>query len=184
MTHYETETTCQNIYTGPIFTLKHHEVTLEDGSPAMRDVVHHSGGVCVAALDDEGYIFLVRQFRFPTGQELIELPAGKLEPGENPMEAALRELEEETGQSSKNLSLLGKMIPTPAYCTEVIHIFTTCKVTPTPQRLDPGEFLSVLRVPFPQAVQMVLDGEIIDAKTQAGILMLHAKLLKEEQKPI
>lgn len=184
MSHFETETACTEIYEGKIFTLRHHEVTLEDGSPAVRDVIHHSGGVCVAALDDDGCIFLVKQFRFPTGQELIELPAGKLEPGENPMEAAFRELEEETGHSSKYLTPLGKMIPTPAYCTEVIHLFTTCKVTPTAQKLDEGEFLSVLRVPFHKAVQMVLDGEIIDAKTQAGILMLNAKLNKEEKPTI
>ncbi|MEG1942991.1 MAG: NUDIX hydrolase, partial [Angelakisella sp.] len=84
MAHFETETACEDIYTGTIFTLRHHSVELEDGRPAIRDVIHHHGGVCVAALDDDGCIFLVKQFRFPTGQELIELPAGKLEAGENP----------------------------------------------------------------------------------------------------
>ncbi|MEG0852754.1 MAG: NUDIX hydrolase [Angelakisella sp.] len=180
MAHFEKETACEELYKGRIFDLRRHEVTLEDGSPAVREVIHHNGGVCVAALDEQARIFLVRQFRFPTGQEQIELPAGKLEKGENPMEAAFRELEEETGYCSKYLSPLGSIIPTPAYCTEVIHMFTTSKVTPTAQNLDEGEFLSVLRVPFAEAVQMVLQGDITDAKTQVGILMLKARLDAEK----
>lgn len=172
MEHFEKELDRQDIFQGKVIDVKVHRVALEDGSISAREVVHHNGGVCVAALDDQGRLLLVRQYRFAAGRELLELPAGKLEPGENPMAAAFRELEEETGYTSKYLSLMTTMIPTPGYCSEVIHLYTTAKLSPGTQKLDDGEFLSVLHVPLEEAVRMVLEGEIVDGKTQVGILML------------
>ncbi len=176
MSHFEQAQKENKIFTGRILSLSEHTVRLEDGSEANREVVHHNGGVCVAALDEHNQLLLVRQFRFPAGRELLELPAGKLEKGENPMSAALRELEEETGHTTKVLSPLTQMLPTPAYCTEVIHIFAASKLSPVPQRLDEGEFLTVERIPLAKAEQMVLEGEILDGKTQVGILLLAARL--------
>lgn len=176
MRHYETETGCRNIFKGRVVDLRVHSVTLENGSAAHREVVHHPGGACIAALDDQGMLLLVRQFRFPFGRELLELPAGKLEPGEDPMAAAHRELEEETGYMAQKLTLLGRLNPTPAYCTEVIHIFTTSGVVPGRQHLDRDEFLSVVKLPLAEAVAMVLDGRITDAKTQVGVLMLQSQI--------
>lgn len=179
MSHFEKDVACEEVYSGRIFDVKVHRVTLENGAETGRDVIYHHGGVCIVALDEQDNILLVKQFRFPTGRELLELPAGKLEKGENPMQAALRELEEETGYITDVLSPLTEMYPTPAYCTEKIHIFTSGELRMTQQCLDEDEFLSVVRVPFNEAVMMVLSGEIIDAKTQVGILMLHAQRKQE-----
>lgn len=140
----------------------------------QRVVVHH-GGVCIAAIDEKDNILLVKQFRYPYGQELIELPAGKIELGEDPKTCGIRELEEECGCTADHFEKLTELYPTPAYCTEIIHIYYAQGLHETKQHLDEGEFLTVMRVPFSQAVQMVLSGEIKDAKTQIGILNLLAR---------
>ena len=174
MAHFERPLQREEIYQGRIISLSRSTVELENGKTALREVVSHHGGVCVAALDEEDRLLMVRQFRFPAGEELLELPAGKMEPGEDPMACGLRELEEETGHTASRLELLTRMLPTPAYCTEVIHIFRALGLSPSRQHLDADEFLSVERIPFPQAVEMVLEGRIPDGKTQLGILMLDA----------
>lgn len=156
-------------YAGPIFSVETHAVRLEDGSEANRDVILHSGGVAVVAAVD-GELLLVRQFRAGVQRVLLELPAGRLEPGEDPARCGLRELAEETGYAAQRLLPLGLCIPTPAYCAEVIHLYEAQELLPARQRLDPGEFLTVCRVPIAKAVEMALDGGICDAKTQVGIL--------------
>ena len=106
MAHFEKELERRELYRGRIFTVTTHRVELEDGGEGLRDVVNHSGGACVAALDEEGRVLLVRQYRFAAGRELLELPAGKLEPGEEPGAAAARELAEETGYTAAALTKL------------------------------------------------------------------------------
>lgn len=176
MAHFEKELERTELYRGQIFTLTAHRVRLEDGGESRRDVVNHHGGSCVAALDGEGRILLVRQYRFAAGRELLELPAGKLEPGEDPMEAAARELTEETGRTAGRLTKLTEIIPTPAYCTERIYIYEAHGLSaPGGQHLDRDEFLDVVPVPLEKAVRMVLDGELPDAKTQVGVLLMAAK---------
>ena len=172
MAHFEQELARKELYQGRIFTLTSHRVGLEDGGESQRDVVNHHGGACVAALDREGNLLLVRQYRFAVGRELLELPAGKLEPGEDPMEAAARELREETGYAAASLQKLTEMLPTPAYCTEVIHIYEATGLTPVGQDLDRDEFLDVVPMPLGEALEKVLSGEIIDGKTQVGVLLL------------
>ena len=182
MAHFEKELERREAYRGRIFTVTCHEVETEDGGRTRRDVVNHHGGACVAALDPQDRVLLVRQYRFAVGRELLELPAGKLEAGEDPEAAATRELEEETGYRAESLRKLAQLLPTPAYCTEVIHIYEAQGLIPSEQHLDQDEFLDVVAVPFAQAVEMVLSGEIIDAKTQTALLMLDCRRRKEQEK--
>ena len=173
MAHTETTLNSQTIFSGRIIEVKKDDIQLENGKKSIREVVVHHGGVCVAAIDQEDRLLLVRQFRYPYGKELLELPAGKIELGEDPRECGIRELQEECGCTADRFEKLAQLYPTPAYCTEVIHIYRASGLHESVQKLDDGEFLDVLRIPFAQAVQMVMDGEISDAKTQIGILKLH-----------
>ena len=175
MEQFERPLAQQKLYTGRIFDIEHYSVELENGHKAQRDVVVHHGGACVVAINEEGDLLLERQFRFPVGQVIWELPAGKLEAGEDPMTAARRELEEETGYKADRLLPLATLLPTPAYSTEIIHIFRAEGLRQTRQHLDEDEHLSVVWLPFERAVNMVLSGEITDAKTQVGILQTVAK---------
>lgn len=173
MAYIEKELEREELYRGGIFTLTGHRVELPDGGEGRRDVVNHHGGACVAALDGEGRILLVRQYRFAAQRELLEIPAGKLEPGEDPEETAARELIEETGFSAARLVKLTELLPTPAYCTEVIHLYEGYGLTRVGgQQLDRDEFLDVEAVPLGKALEMVLAGKLPDAKTQVGILLL------------
>lgn len=160
------------IFKGRVVELSRDTVLLEDGSQAVREVIHHPGGVCVAALDDQDRLLMVRQFRYPYKAQLLELPAGKREPGEDPAECGRRELEEETGARAEIFRPLGKLYPTPAYVDEIIYMYYAKKLSYTGQKLDEGEFLSVEQIPLGQAAEMVLAGEILDAKTQIAILKI------------
>ena len=164
-------------YNGKIINLRVDEVELENGKHSFREVVEHNGGVCVAALDENGSLLMVRQFRYPYGEVLLEIPAGKLEKGENPEECGKRELEEETGYVAGRLTDLGKLYPTPAYVGEVIYMYYAEELTKAEQHLDADEFLSVERIPLAEAVEMVMKGEIRDSKTQVAVLKLK-ELLK------
>ncbi len=170
MAHFEKQLDSQRIYEGKILNLRRDRVELEDGGTAYREVIEHHGGVAVLAVNDQDEILFVTQFRYAVGQELLELPAGKLELGENPMACGIRELEEECGQKADSFQLLAKMYPTCAYDTETIHIFLAQGLHPAKQKLDPGEFLTVHRLPVKEAYEMALAGKIPDGKTQLGIL--------------
>ena len=168
------------IYEGKIITVHVDEIELPDGKQAIREVVEHSGGVCVAALSDDGMLKFVRQSRYPYHRNLLELPAGKLEKGEDPLEAGIRELEEECGVVAKKVIPMGQVYPTVAYCSEIIHLFLATELETTNQHLDEGEFLDVIEISLEKAVEMVMNGEISDSKTVA--LVLKTARLKEEGK--
>lgn len=174
MIHHETMLESEIVYKGKILNLRRDTVRLENGNTALREVIEHSGGVAVVALDEADNLLMVRQFRYPTGQVLLEIPAGKLEIGEDPAECGKRELGEECGCAAGLFRPLAKLIPTCAYDTEVIHIFYAAELSAVEQHLDPDEFLTVEKIPFDEAVEMVLRGEIPDAKTQLGILKCKA----------
>lgn len=174
---FEKTISTELIYTGKVVTLRRDIAELEDGTHATREVIEHPGGVCVVAVDETDNLLMVRQFRYPMAKALLELPAGKLEYGEDPFACGKRELEEETGHMANFYVPLGQMLPTPAYDSEVIHIYYAKNLSKTVQNLDEGEFLAVERMPFETAVDKVLSGEICDAKTQIGILK--AKLLRD-----
>lgn len=174
MAHTEKTTKTTPVFDGKIIRVRVDEVLLENGRAAKREVVSHPGGVCVLAVDAQDNVLLVRQFRYPFGRELIELPAGKLEYGEDHASAGLRELEEETGHTADTYRYLGPMYPTAAYDEEIIHLYYAAGLHATRQRLDEGEFLDVLRLPFQQALEMVLSQEIPDGKTQLALLKADA----------
>ena len=174
MSHIEKTIDSTRIFEGKVVRLRRDTVELENGKQTFREVIDHPGGVSILAMDEEGKIFFVRQFRYPLGRMLLELPAGKLEPGEDPADSGRRELREETGCSAGRFVPMGKLIPTCAYDTEVIHLFFASELTRGEQDLDENEFLSVERYTLDEALQMVLDGEIIDAKTQIGLLKYQA----------
>ena len=165
----------ETVFDGKIMHVRRDIVQLSDGSEAFREVVDHSGGVCVLALDDEGRALIVRQFRYPHEKVLCEIPAGKLERGEDPFAAAQRELKEETGAVAQKWDSLGEIYPTPAYCGEIIRMYMARELKFGENALDEGEFLEVERIDFDLLVQKVLSGEIRDAKTVAAVLK--AKLL-------
>ena len=166
------------IYDGRIITVHLDDIELPDGTKATREVVEHSGGVCVAAMTEEKELYFVRQYRYPYKKVLLELPAGKLERGENPMKAGIRELEEECGVVADTVIPMGTVYPTVAYCSEIIHLFAAKGLKSTNQHLDEGEFLDVEKIPLANAVKMVMDGEISDSKTVALVLKMD-NLVKE-----
>lgn len=160
----------QTVYEGVIFTINHDTVELENGNTAIRDVLLHHGGVCVIPVTDENEIFLVRQFRYPFQKTTTEVPAGKLEKGENHAECGKRELLEETGCICDEYIYLGEMLPTPAYNSEVTYMYMAKGLHFDKQNLDPDEFLDVEKIPLSEAVRLVMDGKITDGKTQIAIL--------------
>ena len=174
MSHSETQLNSRTLFEGRVFTVTFDRVRLENGAESTREVVHHHGGACIAALTDNDEIYLVRQYRYALGQELWELPAGKLEKGEDPFEAAKRELAEECGLVAQHYTDLGEFYPTVGYCTEIIYTWLATGLAPCPMHLDEDEFLTPEKVPFDQAVAMVLDGRIKDGKTVAAILKIDA----------
>lgn len=158
------------IYEGPIFTITHDTVELENGNQTIRDVLLHHGGVCVIPVTENNEIFLVKQFRYPFRTVTREVPAGKLEKGENHAECGKRELLEETGCTCTEYIYLGEMYPTPAYNSEITHMYLARGLSFEKQNLDPDEFLDVEKIPLSDAVQLVMDGKIKDGKTQIVIL--------------
>ena len=170
---YEKTINVQHIYDGRIIHAHVDDVELENGSLSKREVVDHPGGVSVAALTENNELIFVRQFRYPYKKVLLELPAGKLEPGEDPFEAMKREQLEETGTRGENYISLGEVYPTPGYCSEIIRLWA-CRIVGGQQglHLDEDEFLDTERIPLDRAVEMVCSNEIPDAKTQIGILKI------------
>lgn len=160
----------QLIFDGRVITVYHNEALLPNGTTAMREIVAHPGGVCIAALTEEKELLFVRQFRSPYGEVITELPAGKLEKGEDPLKAGIRELSEETGAAAEKIVSLGKLYPTPGYCGEIIHMYLATGLSFGDQHTDDDEFLDVLRIPLDKAVAMVMADELRDSKTQTAVL--------------
>ncbi|MDE7218395.1 MAG: NUDIX hydrolase [Oscillospiraceae bacterium] len=160
----------EKIFDGRILHVRRDTVELPDGGTGFREVVDHPGGVCVLALDDENRALLVSQYRYPYEKVLREIPAGKLEYGEDPTQAAIRELKEETGASSGDFRPLGELYPSPGYCGEIIRMYLARDLTFGEAHPDEDEFLNLERVPFDELVEQVLSGEIKDAKTIAAVL--------------
>ena len=166
----ETPVEQQIQYEGRIIRLRVDKAQLPNGKIATREVVEHNGGVCIAALTEQQELLFVRQFRYPYQEVVLELPAGKIDKGEEPLACGKRELTEETGASAQQYRSLGRLYPSPGYCGEVIHLFLATGLSFGRMNLDEDEFLEVERIPLEKAVQMVLDNEVPDAKTQVAVL--------------
>ena len=166
------------VYKGRIINVRCDKAELHNGNPCTREVVEHNGGVCIAPITENNELIFVRQFRYPYMEMVLELPAGKLELGEDPFEAGKRELEEETGTVAENYYNLGKFYPTPGYCTEKIYIFIATELTHGDTDFDQGEFVELVKMPLTQAIEMVMSGQIRDAKTQIALLKLKEELRK------
>lgn len=164
----------EQVYDGVLLKVHRDRVRLPDGSESGREYIRHPGAVAIVPLFDDGRVLLERQFRYPHGREFIEVPAGKLEPGEPRLETAKRELLEETGYSAAEWTRIGVIHTAIAYTDEGIDLFVARKLTLSERKLDAGEFLEVFTVPFGEAVQMIRDGRITDAKTVAALLWVHA----------
>lgn len=172
----------KTIFNGKIVRLDVDQARLPDGSIATREVVYHPGGVAILALDEQNNVSLVRQFRYPFGKLLLELPAGKLDKGEDPLEAGKRELKEETGASARRYESLGRLYPSPGYCGEIIHLYFARDLSFGEMNPDEDEFLEVEKIPLEEAVRMVMDNEIPDAKTQTAVLKVYGKVCCASEK--
>jgi ADP-ribose pyrophosphatase len=158
------------VFDGSLLKVRRDEVRLPDGSTGVREYIRHPGAVAIVPLFDDGSVLLERQFRYPHRREFIEVPAGKLEPGEPPLETAKRELAEETGHLAAQWTRLGVIHTAIAYTDEAIHLYLARQLSRTERKLDQGEFLETLVKPFDEALRMIRDGEITDAKSVAALL--------------
>ena len=176
-------TSSRLVYDGKIVKLFEDEIELPNGAPAKREYIKHVGAVCVLPLTDDGNVVMERQFRYPFGKILVEIPAGKLnDTSEDPLAAALRELREETGIVPRHMTYLGDFIGSPAILGERVGMFLARGLSFCEQELDEDEFLEVFTMPLEDAVEKVLSGEIADGKTPAAILKTHIMLQKEGKK--
>ncbi len=167
----------KEIFDGKIVHLTVDDIILPNGKPATREVIHHRGAVCVLPIDDEGYCYCVKQYRYPHGDVLLEIPAGKLEEGDTDIkEAALRELKEETGAVCRDIRYIGKLYPSPAILTEVIHMYIATGLTFGETHPDEDEFVETVKIPLVELKDMIMRGEIPDSKTQVCVLRAYLEL--------
>lgn len=167
---YEKKISSEQIFDGVVIKLFVDQIELPDGSKSVREIVRHPGAVCVLPITDEGEVIMVRQFRYAFGRVLLEVPAGKLEPGEDPLDAVKRELEEESGVVASKIEHIGELYTTVALIDEKIQVYLATGLTFKEAHPDEGEFLEVEKIPLSTLVKMVMDGEIKDSKTQIAIL--------------
>jgi ADP-ribose pyrophosphatase len=162
------------VFSGRLLKVHRDRVRLPDGSETVREYIRHPGAVAIVALFDDGRVLLERQHRYALRRDFIEIPAGKLDPGEAHLDTAKRELLEETGYVAAEWRRLCLLHPCIGYSDEGIELWLARKLELRERKLDHGEFLETLVLPFDEAVQMVRDGRITDAKTVAGLLWLKA----------
>ena len=161
----------REVFRGRIITVKEDQVELPDGRRTTREVVLHPGAVGILPIDADGRIVMVRQYRYPVGAVLLETPAGKLEPGEDPAACAARELAEETGLRAERLTRIARYYSSPGYSNEEIHLYLAEGLSEAPPAAaDDEEFITVERVPVAEAVAMVHDGRIANATTVIAVL--------------
>lgn len=166
----------QHLYKGRIVKLDLHEVRLPDGNHSKREVITHPGAAAIVAIDADGKILLVRQYRTAAGKVLREIPAGTLNAEEPPAECAARELQEETGYKPGKLEPLTGFYPAPGYTTEFIHVFLATNLVESRLDADSDEFIEVDRVTLPDAIDMIVSGAIEDSKTIIGLMLAARRL--------
>lgn len=177
---FEKQVASKRIFDGKVVKLFVDDIELPNGKGAFREVVRHPGAVCVIPITDDGEVIMVKQFRYPFSSVLLEIPAGKLEPNEDPFDAVKRELEEESGVVAENIEFIGMTYTTVAFTDEKIYTYMATGLTFKESHPDEDEFLEVVKFPLDTLVNMVMSGEIKDSKTQVAILKAE-KLLKEKK---
>ena len=177
MNKEEKKLTSEPIYQGKVVNLTKDEVLCPNGSKSLREIVHHRGGVGILFKIEDKFI-LERQYRYAFNEEIIEIPAGKLEEGEIPLPAAERELLEETGYRPLEMVFLGKMYPTVGYSNEVIHLYYCEKSVKEERHLDSDECIDLLYLTLPEIEEMIATNRIKDSKTIAAIYWYKSKILK------
>ncbi|MBQ3183365.1 MAG: NUDIX hydrolase [Clostridia bacterium] len=175
---FEKKISGENIFDGVVLHVRKDTVELPNGNTSIREYIHHNGAVCVIPITDKGEIILERQFRYPIGRVVTEIPAGKLEIGEDRVEAAKRELEEETGYKAGKMEYIGEFLGSPAILEERITMYLATELTKTETNLDEDEFLEVFTMPLEEAYERVMANEFADAKTQLCILKAYNILKK------
>ena len=173
----EVRKSSQTIYEGKIIKVERDIALLENGKEAVREVVRHPGGVGVVAMDDKGYIYMVRQFRYPFYETTLEIPAGKLDrAGEDTKDAGIRELREETGLVAETIEYLGTFYATPGFCDEKLSLYFATNLHQGETDPDDDEFVECEKYHISELIDMINNGEIHDAKTVIGILMVKQRV--------
>ena len=157
------------VYNGKIFDVYSDTIELPDGKTAKRDWVKHYGGACILVIDKQNYVYLVEQYRYAVGKIVLEIPAGKIDRGETPYCSAIRELEEELGLKAEKIEPLGEILPTVGYVSERIYMFLATDFSKSKQKLDDGEFVNIVKMPFNELVDKIKCGEIEDSKTICAV---------------
>jgi len=158
------------VYSGHNIRLRVDAVLLPSGKETVREVIEHGGAVVIVAVDDEKNVLLVRQFRHAANIELLELPAGGIDPGETPEQTARREMQEETGYAPGHLETLGGFYSAPGYASEYLHLFLATELMPARLIAADTEEIKVVKMPLAEAVELIHKGDIQDAKSIAGLL--------------
>ncbi|MFO7585200.1 MAG: NUDIX hydrolase [Anaerolineales bacterium] len=156
---------------GRAFGVRRDHLKTPSGRTAKYDIIEHSGSVVLVPVDAEGSVHFVRQYRHATGTDLLELPAGTLEPGEEPLKCARREIREEIGMAASQLREIGSFYLVPGYSTEYMHVFLATGLQESPLPPDADEYLSVEKIPFVKALEMARNGQLPDAKSLAALLL-------------
>ncbi len=160
----------EQIYRGRVINLRVDKILEASGNETTRDVVEHGGAVAIVAIDDKGNVLLVRQFRYAVGKELLEIPAGGVEPGEKPDHTAARELQEEIGYFPQNLKKIGGFYSAPGFCTEYLHLYLATELTYSPLTAEDTDEIQVVRIAPADIPELITSGKICDAKSIAGLL--------------
>ena len=166
----------KNVYTGKVVTLNIDTVTLPNGATIDLETIRHPGAAAVVPVKDDGTVVLIRQFRHAAGGVIYEIPAGKLQLGEDPLHCALRELEEEVGYRASSFELLSSIFTAPGFADEVIHVYKATGLTQGRQHLDQDEVLDIIEMPLAEAVNKIEDGTIRDAKTIVGLQAVYLRI--------
>jgi len=170
MGFFEKQVETETVYKGIIVNVRRDVAELQNGNRAGREVVEHPGGVGIVAVTNDNKVLMVRQYRYPMGEEVLEIPAGKLEYGEDPFECAVRELSEETGCTAGRYVDLGVIYPSPGYCAEKLYIYLALDLRHGVMHLDENELLCVEAVGIDELVDMIMANKLLDAKTVTGVM--------------
>ena len=173
MTFEEKTLKSEKIYEGAIINLRRDKVTVQGGT-SYREIIEHNGGAVIAALTEDKKLVMVRQYRKPADKVMLEVPAGKIDPGEKPLEAAVRELKEETGYTAEKVEFLTQFYPSVGYSEEMLYLYLCTGLTPGETNFDENEAIDIEEVELDRLFKMVMSGEIDDAKTLIAILMVKA----------